>query len=355
MKVQRLLIVYHKLPEEQKAIMRLKALLYFKAPVESVRHCFSNLTYLLPVKKIIITQQFNSHIETLKRLKLVNREGLVPQVLIHSLTVDALNSEYAKDYLESMQVTSTRMGHRLYSGFFNQEKSLNDLRLALYMNQEKDFLKALESYSVDQYVELFKKFFLNEFLGIDWLNTRPLVAQQVILYIKLLHFCLTGSQADQIASLLAYYQPLRVSKEFASFDQTFLLFDILSGDMGRAKQTLERLGSGFLFAERFQGIISFMTQNNEQSITFFEGALKSLKRATRKKKIFLGTQESLFYSLALLHSRNRQNYKKLEALFNDIFQQLEYIIIGGDLRHLNLYKKSSGAFKDLNQRSAQTL
>lgn len=321
MKVEKLLKIYHKLPEEKKAILRLKALLYFKTPIEILRSCFANLEYLFPVRRLITPQEFTSHIEVLKSLKLLDRDNLIPQTLIHSLTVDTLNSERAEDYLKSIEFISDKMGARFYNSISGFEKNVNDLRLAIYTSNTEDFEKAIRKHPTDYYMNFFRQLFLTEPLDIEWLKLRPIMAQQLILHLKLFSFCLTGEGIEDITALLSYYQPLREKKEFANLDKTFLLYDILSGNVIKAMQTLEKVSRDLLFPEALQGTLAFLTQQNDKSIIFFEEAIKALKKATKKKKVFLNNQESLFYSLALLCSQDRQNYKKLETLLDGILQQ----------------------------------
>ena len=59
MNAQNLLKAYQGLSELRKAILRLKALLYFKTPVEGLRKCLYNLQYLFPKKDILSIQDFN--------------------------------------------------------------------------------------------------------------------------------------------------------------------------------------------------------------------------------------------------------------------------------------------------------
>lgn len=101
MNVQNLLKTYQGLSELRKAILRLKALLYFKTPVEGLRKCLYNLQYIFPKKDVLSIQDFNAHIDFLKAQRLLDRDGMLPTALIHSLTVEALDSEYASEYLNA--------------------------------------------------------------------------------------------------------------------------------------------------------------------------------------------------------------------------------------------------------------
>jgi hypothetical protein len=82
MTLQKLLTTYHKLPEQLKALMRLKALLYFKIPIETWRACFYSLTYLFPTKTPLSISEFNALVDLLKAKKLLDRDSVSPYVRI---------------------------------------------------------------------------------------------------------------------------------------------------------------------------------------------------------------------------------------------------------------------------------
>src|SRR3990167_4031662 len=121
MNVQNFLKAYQSLPELRKTILRLKALLYFKMPIENLRKCLYKLNYLFPKQDTLSVQDFNAHIDFLKAQRLIDRDGLLPTALIHSLTVEALGSEYSGEYLNAIKATSELMKERLYNSFSHRE------------------------------------------------------------------------------------------------------------------------------------------------------------------------------------------------------------------------------------------
>ena len=315
MNVQNLLKTYQNLSELRKALLRLKALLYFKTPVEGLRKCLYNLQYLFPKKDILSVQDFNAHINFLKSQHLLDRVEMLPRALIHSLTLEALDSEYASEYLNAIRTTSELMKERLYNSFSHREIDLNNLRLAIYTNNEEGYLKAIKKRS-EEVPSLLKEFFLVEPLSIEWLKMRPIAAQEVILFVKLNHFCLTGSLSDHIPALLTHYLPLRDQENYRTFSQAFLLYDVLSGNTTTATRTIQTYDQESPLTVALKSIVFFISNNNDQAISSFEEALKLLRKFTGRRKVSFQSLETLIYCLALFRTQSRQTYPKIQSIID---------------------------------------
>jgi hypothetical protein len=314
MNVQNFLKTYQGLSELRKAILCLKALLYFKTPVENLRKCLYKLNYLFPKKDTLSVQDFNAHIDFLKAQRLLDRDGLLPIALIHSLTVEALDSQYSSEYLNAIKATSELMKERLYNSFSHREVDANNLRLAIYTNQKEGYTKAIKKQSADEVISLFQKFFLDEPLSIEWLKRTPIEAQKTILFVKLKHFCLTGALVGHIPDLLAHYLPLRDKEKYCSFYQAFFLYDVLSGNFTKAMQAIQTYDQESPLTIALKSIVFFISKNNDQAIASFEEALKLLRKFTGKRKVSFQSLETLLYCLALFQTQNRQNYPKIQSL-----------------------------------------
>lgn len=306
---------YAQLSEQQKAILHLKALVYFPISTETLRTCFYNLKHLFTTKVHRDHQEFKSALSGLQSCRLIGRNGQLSNTVIHFLTIEALRCEYAEHYLKSITHTSEKMGLRFYQSYPRREEELNALRLALYQNKEKDFLKAAENYTQTELIDFLKRLFLIVPLEIDWLKTRPLAVQQLILHLKIYTFCLSGELASQISDLLTHYLPLRTKKEYRTFDQVFLLYDILTANLKTAEQTLKALEGNLVLSKSRQGMFAVVA-GDEKAFTYFEDALKICRQLIHKKKALLETPETLFQILALLLTKNRADYNKIQTILN---------------------------------------
>jgi len=320
---QKLLTTYHKLPEQLKALMRLKALLYFKTPVESVRVCFYDLSYLFPSNTSLSIFEFNTLQDQLKSRKLLDRDGSIPSNLVHSLTLDALESDYAPQYLKAMETGSAKMKHRFYSSYSSHEEEINAFRLSIYTLKEDVYKTQSKKFTSTELNRFFQYFFLEEPLEISWLKARFLEVQRAILYMKLTSFCLMGILVDQMSLLLDHYIPLRGQEEDAFFDQIFLLYDVLSGNREKATQTLSRIKEEDSFTLSLRGMVAFLAHNNDQALGYFDLSLKALKKLTHKKKVSLDSQATLFYVLALFKTGKREAYAKIQTLLETAIAVLD--------------------------------
>ena len=240
-----------------------------------------------------------AHIDFLKAQRFLDRDGLLPTSLIHSLTLEALDSQYASEYLNAIQATSELMKERLYNSYSHREIDINNLRLAIYTNQKESYAKTVKKRSADEVTSLFQKFFLDELLSIEWLKGTPIEAQKTILFIKLNHFCLTGALVGHIPDLLAHYLPLRDQGKYRDFYQALFLYDVLSGNITKATQTIQAYDQESPFTAALKGIIFFISKSNDQSIASFEEALKLLRKFTGRRKVSFQSLETLTYCLAL--------------------------------------------------------
>jgi SNF2 family DNA or RNA helicase len=261
--------------------------------------------------------------------------------LNHALTLDALNSEKAQQYLQALETGAAKLKHRFYThDSFGSEK-INRFRLSLYTLETGDYSDYVQKHASSEVTGWLQRFFLKEPLEISWLKTRFLDVQRSILNLKLASFCATGFLADQMPDLLGHYLPLRETEAYLPFDPIFLMYDMWAGNTKKAAQTLspvlatveEENPSG----TTLRGILAFLEGNNDEALSYFEDALKSLRKLTNKKKVLLGRQETIFYALALFKANNRQNHSKIKTLLTlaaelmprpyDIFANLSKVLL----------------------------
>jgi SNF2 family DNA or RNA helicase len=354
--VQNLLRLYPKLSERSKALLRLKALLYFKVPVETWRECFYGLTYLFPTKLSLSIKDFTVLVNELKDKKFLDSAGVLPQALNHALTLEALNSEQAQQYLQALEKALARLGYRFYSHDYFKEEKVNRFRLSIYTLEKGAYDAYAQKYSASEIKDRLKSFFYGETLEIAWLQTRFLEVQREIFAFQLSAFCSTGLYEDQAKSLLDHYLPLRGTEAYRSFEPVFLPYDLLSGETKRISQTLATAvgPAAMLEHERFafNGMVSFLEGNNDQALCEFDRALKNIRQAVNKKDQLLGKNETIVYLLALLKTNNRKNDSKIQTLLNlanknsyqhpNIFTNFEKVLLkwqGIEQRGVSYYEK----------------
>ena len=112
---QKFLSIYRSLPERFKALIRLKALLYFKISSETWKACFYEIAYLFPTKTPLPILESNTLVNELKTKKLIDREEMIPSGMNHLLTLEAVQNEHGKQYLDAIETVAAQMTYRFYS------------------------------------------------------------------------------------------------------------------------------------------------------------------------------------------------------------------------------------------------
>ena len=312
---QKLLTTYHKLPEQSKALMRLKALAYFSISVETWQECFYSLRYLFPTKTPLPISEFNALVDQLKSRKLLNRERDLSPELAHALTIDALNCEHAQQYLQAIEIGMAKLKHRFYSYAYDGELEASKFRLSIYTLDEKVYSDYVQNHPSTGVMGWLQTFFLKEPLEIDWLKARFMPVQGRVLDLKLSYFCETGSLVNQIPPLLDHYLPLR-EKDGPFYDPIFLGYDILTGHTEKAVRTLAASQKETPFITSVRGDLAFLEGDNEEALSYFEMSLKALRKEANKKKILFGEQETLLYVLALFKANIQKNHSKIDTLLD---------------------------------------
>ena len=318
-KTQNILEMYQELPERAKALMRLKALSYFKVPLDTWRECFYELTYLFPKNEPSYVGEFNTLVGQLKSRDLIRRHEAIPSALVHLLTRETVDfCEHGPQYLESLEKVALKRNHWFYSeGSLENQLRANRFRLSVYTLDKKSYEECRQKYKVADITRLCEQFFLQENLDSDWLKTRFLEVQGYILKAKLGGFLSQGLLEDQIPSLLTHYLALRKTDHDPLFDPIFLGYDMLAGNTKKVAQTVAAVkeeNSAQVIV--IKGGLAFLENDHEASLLYFETALKTLRKLANKKNILFGPQETFFYILALFKSASPEQYQQLHSVLN---------------------------------------
>ena len=316
---------YCNLSDLHKSILHVMALAHFSLNFESLRQCIGNLNHFFPFSDHFSPHSLTSSLESLRSKKFLTYARRLSCHLEHFLTLQALKSPLSQKYLEIIQNVSKNRGNLFYTPYSDTEISLNQLRLALYTNQEKVFYQIVQQHTSKGYisqniVKFFTHLFLDESLELEWIKTRPLFAQQLMVQIKVYGFCMEGKGSEHIQEIVSYYQSLRDNPEFSGLNIGFLIYDILSGDIQRLKTLLTTLDPQTHTFKSFQGTFAFLSQQDEEgnknALIYYGDALKTLRKVTRFRNSLLDELNTLFYILALFRSKDKQLYKKIQAILD---------------------------------------
>ncbi|MBP9691979.1 MAG: DEAD/DEAH box helicase, partial [Alphaproteobacteria bacterium] len=343
-KKQQLMIeTYHKTSEQQKALLHLMALAYFPLEEDILKACLEKTSALFETEKDLFKNPKDINVrQLLHSLKNILVPSYsyspysdeIPSHLMHFLTLEALKSPHADQLMKALQEVShayfgkqgfETKGHlttRFFTKYYTasdqlKHKELLDLRLALYRGEEKPFLALAQNLSSEELDHFLGTLFLEESLEIDWLKTRPIMAQHIIFHIKLFAFVLRGVLVEEVSSLLTHYLPLRDAKGYEGFNDTLLPYDILSGNFEEAEENLKQDGNPESFSfQALLGMLTFLKGQNEEAIALFDVAHKMMRKVLGRRNVIFGSHETLCYILALFKSDDKQHHKKIQTLLD---------------------------------------
>ena len=329
----KLLKAYEKLSDPYKALLSLMALAYFKVPTENLRSCFLKFPHVDSVDPKMGFAEFMMLVKNLKSQGFLDQYGYVQKELRHFLTVEALNSKHAKQYLDTLKSEQLKKKNKFYSHHSPSEELFCALRLSIYENDEKAFIELARQISPDSMFNFFTDLFLEEDMDLAWLEKRFIEIQQLILHLKLHTFCEYGKIPDQIPGLLAHYLPLRDKPAYKNFNHALLFYDVLSVNIKWADQTL-LLNQGSPYNLEMHGLVHFLTQENANAISNFENSLKLLRKTTGKNNVSMHILGTSCYILALLKTQDRNSYKKIQTVLDKAKKEGDLYIIAEALQNV---------------------
>jgi len=306
---------FQKLPEHLKAILRLKALFYFDVPLQILRESFYSLPYLSPdaLRAAVSATDFQGYLTKLRTLGFINSSATLFQNYHHLLTVEALTSEHAEDYLHAFESGHLHLKDHPHARYSRGEEDKILFRVAIYGQDVRKYEDISQKIPAEVQFSFLQTLFLKEPLENSWLKVRPQDVQQTILQCKLMEFYTLGGLEGQIEDLLEVYLPLRNKDPSKFLDVTFLLYDLFSGNQEKAIETLKKL-EVTSYTRVLQGMAVFISRQTEEAIGIFEETLKSMRKASGKKNMSLDVRGTLFYVLALLKTGDRKLHSKIQTL-----------------------------------------
>lgn len=330
MKLQKFIKSYQELSEIEKAILLLKSLLYYRAPIDLLRTCFFGLDYLFKDSQKITNQELNGLLEKLKNKKFLDRDMMLQDSdknVSHFLMNQMVKHLHAPDYIKIL----SQLEDKHYGSFTVDKLKSCRLRLAIYTSNESALEELLKSYEDSSFIPIFGDMFLEPDIELDWIKGIPVVAQCLILGLKINRFCYYGDLGEQVPSLISYFNSQRDKKAFQEFDANFLIYDIFSGNLKLAEQTLQKYGIDHSTPKSTMGIINFLNNQNEAAISCFAEALKMRRKEAGKTKVSLNNQSSYFYILSLFQAGDRKYYKTIQTLLdyelNQHYENSVFIIL----------------------------
>ncbi|HFE37658.1 MAG TPA: hypothetical protein ENK06_04445, partial [Gammaproteobacteria bacterium] len=207
----------------------------------------------------------------------------------------------------------------------NWNQAVRELRIALYLQREKAAMKALEECEINfrEYYEenpliriCFKPFDPASFLKLPPAISHAAIAAAYQTTIDPL------LDLDKLTDWLLdalHRQTYQLPSD--KIYQASTLF-LLKGDISRAKALLRY--SGDYHRQMLSGWVSFLEGSNDLALEQFENALNTLKKTTKKRKLFIESLSGIFYLLALLRRNSPGDISRINDYIKIATKSQEY-------------------------------
>ncbi|MBF0423635.1 MAG: hypothetical protein HQL73_11660 [Magnetococcales bacterium] len=305
---------YHALPLAAKVIMEIKVLL---GEGQIVKTAFLEVVKAIGGQATEEKGWTASHVDSvlmdLRKRGLLDNKWDCPPELLHPITAEVASrpgwSGLLQLILLKFPVERSRSGYILY---ISQSGNLKRaLRLSIYSDSATLFQEYMTLYNSvfkssrvhqDDLGQHYLYFlFQSTPLDIGWLSRRPDTIRRVLFQIKLDAFHVKGVVTEDFPALLTYFKNRDEGATDENGDNWTYFYCLFSGELEllrRATATLPDEQQSLRYT--FQGVMDFLTGENESALDHFRTGLKVLRRQTGRRKFFFNNATCLYFFLSLL-------------------------------------------------------
>lgn len=282
---QNILKQYQQLPESERLIVQFCALLNVN------NHGNSLIPFLKPLRSA--KPLTDLMVKNLKRTEIIDNQCRCHPIIRHQATIDALANAQATKLIECVQNYLSRNNHSTTEYF---------LRLAIYLNDQKNFnviVEKIQAYNAPSLEKFIQNIFANQLIELNWLKSRLVILQKLLLQTKLTTYWLTGTVTADVKSWLPYYQTLPIVQKLLPYQTLLTTHDIYTANFSHASQRLNCIAelSAMDYANR--ATLNFLIQETaSQALTDFNHALKLYRKEQQRRKVFLPGINGFFFLLA---------------------------------------------------------
>ena len=355
--------IYQNLSEPRRQIVRLFSVAYEPVSRSLFLKCVNALGIKHDNGKVFSAQTLRTHIEyLLEQNLLIQERGKSPQcnlLIAEIATRDAIQAgiwEKMVKIIGSHIPIATHYYSKNSRKFASTDQLLREIRIGIY-RQDINFifrqLECHEQYSYNrepiQFDEILVRLLNNPF-DPYWFNKLPQQLYESGLGVLLINSVMNLSDAEEQFSLLQAEAAKPNGRCTNSLRLLLAEQLILRDDLESAKSCLEKVSAESQEpANVFWGWLAFLDGDYQQAIALYTSALKSLKKASGKRRnIFFESIAGIFFILALLHDGSPTRLKEAEGyatiMANKSNSWLSYIYVW--LQKLLLIQQGDMSKKD---------
>lgn len=294
--------------------MRLKALI---GPATGKTVFLDGLNRLRATGPAWTNKTLTPVLEALRDARLLTDEFVCAPEIAHPLSVEAVASPDGAAMVEAVRVSLRQNDFRSWDAKAMEASALRWQRLAVLLNDEAEYRRAIEFYGGRSYravPSVFDEYFAAIDVGADWLASRRPAFQAAILTTKADRWIATGAASPDYAGLmdLCRRDPALHALAFPMLAD----FDLLTGSLSRLDETIAAAPDGIQpdLPVAFKASRALLADDRATAVALFAEALKLNRKATRKRKGGLPGYIGLLHLCALLAADDAQLHPEIEAL-----------------------------------------
>lgn len=295
---------YEQLPEPQKSLVQLKALVFTACGKTRFLSCVASSGIPGPGGKGWTAQSLSPILAELAEQGLLEEDLACAFPLAHAASADALIAPKVATMLKAIAKAFPEQPFASHSEY-DKADGLRRLRLAIYGNDPRAFTERIEYYDRLFQGSFYQTHILTDLFGPtplspDWLAGLAPPIQRAVLSARLSYLLIWGGEAPDLPLLLDHYRPLAADPDWRAVAWDILLADILAERLTQAEELLARLDAGAAYQARaFAALLAFLRGRVAESLPLFREAIKLYRREIGKRKPIPGGIDGLFALLAL--------------------------------------------------------
>lgn len=291
--------------------------------ITKLRDCLKDANVKTNNNKVYNTPALKQSLSLLQSYQLIDENNICNVSVIHFITQDAIESKMKDRYL--LNISNIFSLQKLYKNFeyYNlrefSPRMYIALRILVYINNQKEFIQLLNversSHLTEELKIIFSTFcdFILKTVRTDsWFVSRFEVFQDYLLTIQYSDFLQKGKINPDFVKYISYYKEEIKAGKFQSIAFIFTKIELMKNgiESEAAMDSFFQNSNQPIPQKTLYGIYYFLHNSIKKSIDCFNISLASIKKETRKRKIFFKNEEAIFGLLAFIKEGNHTMIKK---------------------------------------------